>query len=246
MASYNYRLGRKRMESILDNKLLIKEQDYLPIDKFFTFENGCYCWITSIFVDIRNSSVLFANENKETVSKIIRCFSSEIIEILRCDKNLREIGIRGDCVYAIYTTPYQDDVYALLDKTFYINTYMKMLNKLLESRSLPQIKVGIGMSTDKELVIKAGHRKSGINSKVWIGKAVTRASNLSSLGNRNGNPALVYSNYSYVNFKGNLKKYYYHQHPHDWFVQHEDEINGVFYTADILKSGFEKWVINSN
>lgn len=32
-------------------------------------------------------------------------FYLEVIEILRVDENLREIGIRGDCVYAIYTTP---------------------------------------------------------------------------------------------------------------------------------------------
>lgn len=57
------------------------------------------------FVDIRESSKLFTDKDKEKVAKIIRSFTSEIIEILREDDNLREIGIRGDCVYAIYTTP---------------------------------------------------------------------------------------------------------------------------------------------
>ena len=52
--------------------------------------------MSGIFVDIRDSSKLFADENKEKVSKIVRAFSSEIIEILRDDENLREIGIRGD------------------------------------------------------------------------------------------------------------------------------------------------------
>ena len=127
------------------------------------------------------------------VSKMIRAFTSEIIEILRNDDNLREIGIRGDCVYGIYTTPQKSDVLELAYKTFYINTYMKMLNKLLQERSLPEIKVGIGMSTAQELVIKAGRKDVGINSKVWIGKAVTRASKFSSIGNKEGHSVLVYS-----------------------------------------------------
>lgn len=156
--------------------------------------------MSGIFLDIRDSSKLFADENKEKVSKIERAFSSEIIEILRNDENLREIGIRGDCVYAIYTTPTTDDIYEVADKTFYINTYMKMLNKLLSACSLPKIKVGIGMSTAKELVVKAGRKDVGINSKVWIGKAITRAAKFSSIGNKDDNSSLVYSSCSYINF----------------------------------------------
>ena len=83
---------------------------------------------------------------------------------------------------------------------------MGMLNKLLSDRSLPNISVGIGMSTAKELVIKAGRKNVGINSKVWIGKAVTTASNLSSLGNKNGRKSLVYSVCSYNNFIEGLKE----------------------------------------
>ena len=82
-------------------------------------------------------------------------------------------------MYAIYTTPSKDDIYELAYKTFCVNTYMKMLNKLLFNRSLPEINVGIGMSTAQELVVKAGRKDVGINSKVWIGKAVARASNFS-------------------------------------------------------------------
>jgi len=83
---------------------------------------------------------------------------------------------------------------------------MKVLNKFLFEHSLPEIKVGVGMSTAQELVIKAGRKDIGINSKMWIGKAVTRTSNLSSLGNKKGNPAIVYSECSYINFIDKLKE----------------------------------------
>lgn len=242
MATYDYRKGKERIEEILDNELTVIEQNELPSDESFTFSNGYYSWVTGIFVDIRGSSELFADEDKEKVSKVIRSFTSEIIEILRKDENLREIGIRGDCVYAIYTTPRKDDIYELADKTFYINTYMKMLNKLLSERLLPEIKVGIGMSTAQELVVKAGRKDVGINSKVWIGKAVTRASNFSSIGSKNGKSPLVYSSCSYSNFINKLQQKDSEKDVKDWFTYHADEGDGAYYTANIVKKEFDNWI----
>ena len=105
MASYDYKNGKSRIEEILNNKMEIIEKEKVPKDDNFTFDNGYYSWVSAIFVDIRESSKLFTDKDKEKVAKIIRSFTSEIIEILREDDNLREIGIRGDCVYVIYTTP---------------------------------------------------------------------------------------------------------------------------------------------
>lgn len=244
MAYYDYLKGKERVEDILDSDLKVIEQNKLPQDDSFTFSNGYYSWVTGIFVDIRDSSSLFADEDKEKVSKVIRSFTSEVIEILRNDDNLREIGIRGDCVYAIYTTSKQDDIYELASKTFYINTYMKMLNKLLKNRSMPTINVGIGMSSAQELVVKAGRKDVGINSKVWIGKAVTRASNFSSLGNKNGNPALVYSECSYINFIDKLVKNNSDKNPKSWFTKCYSIDDGTYYTANILITDFNEWISN--
>lgn len=102
MSVYDYKQGKNRVESIFDNYMEIEEKDRLPSDENFTFENGYLSWVTAIFVDIRDSTSLFAN-NDEPTAKVVRAFTSEIIEILRNDENIREIGIRGDCVYAIYT-----------------------------------------------------------------------------------------------------------------------------------------------
>lgn len=141
MASYDYKEGKKRVEAILDNELEIIEQDKLPAIDKLTFDNAYKSWVSAIFVDIRDSTSLFTEEDKEKVSKIIRSFTSEIIEILRDSDGLREIGIRGDCVYAIYTTPLQSDTYECVDKATYINTYLKMLNNLLALKKYPNISV---------------------------------------------------------------------------------------------------------
>lgn len=242
MANYDYKKGKERIETILDNKLDVIEKNELPSDDSFTFNNGYYSWVSSVFVDIRSSSELFADEDKEKVAKLIRSFTSEIIEILRKDDNLREIGIRGDWVYAVYTTPKKDDVYEIADKTFYVNTYLKMLNSILDNRSLPTITAGIGMSTAQELVVKAGRKDVGINSKVWIGTAVSRASNLSSLGNKNGFSPIVYSNISYINFIDKLVENNKNKSPKEWFHEHFDNTNKTYYSADIIKLDFNSWI----
>ena len=241
MASYDYKAGKKRVRDILDNELEVKEQNKLPNEDEFTFDNGYYSWVTGIFVDIRDSSELFSEENKEKVSKIIRSFTSEIIEILRSDDNLREIGIRGDCVYAIYTTPLKDDIYEIADKVFYINTYMKMLNKLLENKSYPEISVGIGVATSQELVVKAGRKGVGINNMVWIGNAVAKASNLSSLGNKNGLNSIVFSELSYDNFIERLVKNN-GEKAKGWFTKHSSVEHGTYYDANIIKLEFNDWI----
>ena len=91
--------------------------------------------------------------------KIIRSFTSEIIEILRDDPLLREIGIRGDCVYAIYTTPKKTDLYEVHNKAAYVNSFIAMLNRILRNHGLDTIRAGIGlavgMTTLSKLVEKA-------------------------------------------------------------------------------------------
>jgi len=241
MAYYDYKTGKKRVKEILDNELEVIEQDKVPSENDFTFNNGYYSWVTGLFVDIRDSSSLFSDEDKEKVSKIVRCFTSEIIEILRDDDNLREIGIRGDCVYAIYTTPTKPDELEIADKAFYINTFLKMLNELLEQKNFSAISVGIGVATSKELVVKAGRKDVGINSKVWIGNAVTKSSNLSSLGNKNGLEPIVFSSLSYDNIIDELVKKD-GEKAKSWFHQRYHAEYGTYYDANIIKIEFNNWI----
>lgn len=248
MATYDYINGKKRINAILDDDVEVIKQDKLPKESEFTFDNAYESWVTGIFVDIRDSTKLFSQEDKNKVSRLIRAFTSEIIEILRLDTNakpddkLREIGIRGDCVYAVYTTPQKDDVYEIADKSFYVNTFMNMLNVLLKKSGYPAIKVGIGVSTGKDLVVKAGRENVGINNLVWIGSAVTMASKFSGLGNKNGMKSLVFSSCTYFNIIDRLKK----ESPEaeSWFSVHNDFELGTYYTANVVKTFFDNWIDN--
>lgn len=236
---YDYKEGKKRINEILNNKLEVIKSNSIPNDDNFTFDNSYYGWVTAIFVDIRDSSELFSKENNVMVSKIIRSFTSEVIEILRNTDNLREIGIRGDCVYAIYTSPKEQDEYNCYLKCCYVNTLINMLNKLLTNKGFSNIKVGIGLATAQELVVKAGRYGSGINNKVWIGNAVTKASNLSSLGNKNGIEPIVVSEASrtiILNVHNKEKTYF-----DDFFK--ESYINSEkIYHCDRVITDFNKWI----
>ena len=119
---------------------------------------------------------------------------------------------------------------------------MKMLNKLLVERALPTISVGIGMSSAQELVVKAGRKDVGINSKVWIGEAVTKAAHYSSKGNKDGNSVLIYSSCSFNNFIDKLEENNEEKKPREWFTYRYDSDIGWYYTANIIKTTFDEWI----
>ncbi|MCK5129021.1 MAG: adenylate cyclase [Clostridiales bacterium] len=241
MASYDYKAGKKRVKEILNNDLDVIGENRLPTDEKFTFDNSYKSWVSAIFVDIRDSSILFTDEDEKKVSKIIRSFTSEVVEILKGDDNLREIGIRGDCVYSVYTTPYLNDEHEIFEKCVMINTYMEMLNKLLKEKSFPEIFVGIGVSTAMEMVVKAGRKDAGINNKVWIGDAVSKASNLSSLGNKGIIGAMVFSSFSYdcfidIEIKNSGEE------AKKWFKREYKEEYGTYYHSSITFTEFIRWI----
>ena len=244
MYEYDYINGKRRVNEILNDSNEIEEKEKIPKMNEFTFHNGYFAWVTAVFVDIRDSTSIFTENKKTSTSKIIRAFTSEVIEILKNDDNLREIGIRGDCVYAIYTTSKKHEDYEIANKVFYVNTFMKMLNKLLQNKNMKTIKVGIGVSTAQELVVKAGREKTGINNLVWIGKAVTYASKFSSLANSNGYNNIIFSDNFYNSFIGDLKNNNKNKNVESWFKQHRDSKLGCFYDCDIIQSEFNDWIEN--
>lgn len=212
MNNNEYEKSRKRIEDILNSKTKIKEVDSLSNDEGgFTYENGVRTWVGAMFVDIRDSTDYFKNNNQEIVARIMRSFTSEIIRILSKNKSYIQIGIRGDCVYAIYSAPKTGILKSIMDDACYINTFQKMFQKILEKKKWPTFKIGIGIGASKDLVIKAGMKGSGIRDNIWIGDAVIDASKLSSEGNTGNIGPIVMDDCFHYNIKDfyhdNTKKY---------------------------------------
>lgn len=239
---YDYKKSKEAVESILRSPTKIVEKSLIPSsDSEFTYENGIKTWVGALFVDIVDSSKLFKSPNEDT-ARIIRSFCSEIISILKDDSNYREIGIRGDCVYCIYNAPYQIDLVEIFRHAYRINSFMQMLNKLLNRFGFPTVRAGIGLGCSQDLIIKAGQSGSGINDKIWIGKAVVDAAHLSDVANRNGVSAIAMSPLFYDNVIEHLCKE--NEKYKSWISSHTSGYYGSvdYYHCSIIETDFDKWI----
>ena len=171
----------------------------------------------------------------------MRAFCSEIIDILRKNDNYRQIGIRGDCIYAIYSITNKSDLHAILNDAILINTFQKMFNKLLSENSFPTFSIGIGLGASKDLIVKAGKKGTGISDYIWIGPAVVNASKLSSQGNRDCFKPIVMDSTFYSNikeFKAN-KDYSYS----DYFSKKKSiKLDEYVYHADMIYCEYNDWI----
>ena len=242
MSFYNYVEGRKRILNILDSKTNIQASETIPkSDEEFTYENGIRSWVGALFVDIRNSSEYFTQNKPDIVARVMRAFCSEIITILSANDAYRQIGIRGDCVYAIYSCPLKDDIDSIFTDAAQINTFRKMFSTILENKGFPSINFGIGLGTNQDLIIKAGKKGSGISDLIWIGDAVIDASNLSGLANKGSYQPIVMSSCFYENIK-DIKPTEAHTYK-DWITkQYSPELKQAVYHCDIVISDFNEWI----
>lgn len=240
--SYDYKERKEKVEQILDDTDKVQEVTKFPNDDNFTYTNGYKAYASAIFVDLRDSTSLFSGGDDVKIAKVIRSFTSEIIEILRKDAgdNLKEIGIRGDCVFAVYSAPTFQDDYDIAMRAFYVNTYMKMLNKLLSKRNLPNIKAGIGLATANTLAVKAGRKSSGIHNLVWIGESVAKASKLSDLGNKNGVNSIVMSENFYNSYMEIAEKN--NPESKNWYTKGYNMNYGSYYHGHVIIIDFNNWV----
>ena len=239
---YEYKKSKETIESILNSPTKIIEKDFVPSSESeFTYENGITAWVGALFVDIVNSSSIFQSPNEDT-ARIIRCFCSEIISILKDDSNYREIGIRGDCIYCIYNSPYQTDLVKIFRHAYRINSFMNMLNKLLLNNRYSTLRAGVGLGCSQDLIIKAGQNGSGINDRIWIGKAVVDAAHLSGVANRNGVSAIAMSPLFFNNIIELLCKE--NEQYKSWIKPHSPSYYGSvdFYHCSIIETNFDKWI----
>lgn len=239
---YDYQKSRDTVENILRSSTKIIEKGIVPSsDSEFTYENGIKAWVGALFVDIVNSSDLFQQASEET-ARIIRSFCSEVISILKDDSNYREIGIRGDCVYCIFNVSYQNDLVEVFRHAYRINSFLKMLSKLLKRNDYPDVRAGIGLGCSKDLIVKAGQNGSGINDKVWIGKAVVDACHLSGLANRNGVLPIAMSNLFYTNIIDVLCEE--NEDYKLWIRAHTSGYYGNtdYYHCNVIEARFDQWV----
>jgi len=207
------------------------EQDSIPARSSLTFNNGYYVNCSALFVDMRGSIALPEQYNKVTLARVYKSYISELVAIMRDNKNISETSIEGDCVWALFSTPTQRDLWEVLDTAAKAASIVDVLNVCYAKRGYPQIRVGIGIAYGQVLMIKAGQKSSGVNEVAWMGKLVGEAARLCSYGNRTyQDKRIMVSNVFYDNLdsnrKNNLTKNY---------------IRECFH-GDVIWTTFNQWV----
>lgn len=241
---FKYVDSRKAILEILDNKTDIRQENKVPkSDNEFSYDNGIKTWVGALFLDMRDSSSFFTENKPDIVARIMRAYYSEIIKILEDNENCREIGIRGDCIYAIYSAPKQADLNEIFDDAVIINTFNNMFQKILAQKSYPQFSVGIGLGASEDVVVKVGRKNSGFNDKIWIGDAVINASNLSSLGDSSKDYPIYVDSTFFYNIKdfpiGKDEK-----ETNEIFFKEEIFDDETVYKCNVIKAKFEQWINN--
>jgi len=201
---YDYGASFNRLNIILDTpSTQYEEVNSLPDRDKLTFTNGFYANCSALFVDIRNSSELPKKYKRPALAKLYRAFISEVVAILNGATACREINIVGDCVWAVYNTPYKADINTVFSLGAEVSSLIDVLNCKSAKRDYDPIAVGIGMSWGRALMIKAGYAGSGINDVVYMGDVVNEAAKLASHGNEtHADKETMVSN----NFRSNLAR----------------------------------------
>lgn len=229
---YNHIASAARIrEYLTDAKQTFEEINSLPDRDKLTFSNGYYANCSAIFVDIRDSSKLPSHYKRPRLARIYRAYLSELVAIFNGEPNTREINIAGDATWAVINTPYKSDIDDVFGLAAQANSMVQVLNyEMKKSSYATSIKVGIGLSWGRALMIKAGYSGSGINDVVYMGDVVNEAAKLANHGNSGWNvPAIVTSSDFYENLNEDNKK-----------LLHYD-YGRQCYKGNIISNTMEEW-----
>lgn len=208
--TYTYKVedSASRMDDILD----ASDNDYsdnennIPSRDKLTFKNGYYVDVTSIFIDIVDSSKLTDGHKRPTLAKVYRCFLSECVAIMNSYTICKEININGDCVWGVFETPNISDVDKVTDVAAKLNSMIRILNYKLGKKNYEKINVGIGIDDGLALMVKAGYSGSGLNDVIWMGDVVNSACHLANKAGRGLRKTILVSSKVYENVLENTQK----------------------------------------
>ena len=232
---YDYVASSDRIKEILDQPTgQFIETDDLPSREQLTYTNGFYGRCSAVFVDIRDSSGLTGKHKRPTLAKIYRSFISEMVAVLNSYVKVREVNIVGDCVWAVYNTPYKSDIDSVFQIAYTANTLKRLLNCRFEKRGISPLSLGIGVDWGRVLMIKAGFNGSGIHDVIYMGEVVNRAAHLAHKAGRGwaGSPIWAGSD-----FWGNLK-----EENQNLLRQTYDMEVGTVYVGEVVITGMNDWL----
>ncbi|MFJ9623811.1 adenylate/guanylate cyclase domain-containing protein [Streptomyces sp. NPDC101181] len=208
-----------------------EEVKELPDRDKLNFSNGFYANCSAIFVDIRGSSQLPSKYKRPRLARIYRSYLSELVAIFNGSTLTREINIAGDAAWAVVNTPSKPNIDTVFAMGYQANSMVRLMNYYMKKAGFEHpIKIGVGMSYGRALMVKAGYNGSGINDVVYMGDVVNEAAKLANYGGSSPFiPTLVLSEDFHFNLKAENQAFC-----------KKDYANGR-YTAEVVGSAMEDW-----
>lgn len=234
--NYDFEKSRGRIDSILDSSdNSYEEVDSIPNRDKLTFNNGFYVKCTSMFVDIRKSTELTKKYKRPTLAKIYRTFISEVVAVINGNSDCSEIFIQGDCVWAVFNTPYKTDVDGVFSTSAQVSSVIDTMNCKFKKKGIDPISVGIGIDYGRALMIKAGYSGSAINDIVWMGDVVNQAAKIARFGNRESyDKETMISSDIYTNLNDHNKSLLVYNNYRSC------------YNGNIINTGMDNWLKENN
>lgn len=235
---YDFEKSFQRLDNILDSVYEYEEVEEIPDRSKLTYNNGFYVYCNAIFVDIRESSQLPSRYKRPTLARLYKSYISEIVAIMNGYEICKEINIVGDCVSGIFDATKKEHSKNMISIAAQINSLVNTLNYKLEKRGKETIKIGIGISYGRALMVQAGFNGSGIKDIVWMGNVVNDASNLCNVGGKEGNNTIVINKKIYNDLEGvkNVEGKFYQ----DWF-----RYNALqnYYHGNVINIEMQDWLL---
>lgn len=232
---YDYVASFSRIDGILSQpSTSYEERNALPDRDVLTFENGFYAYCSALFVDIRDSSKLPSMYNRPALAKLYRAFVSEVVAVLNSDIRAQEVNIVGDCVWGVFNTSQKQHMDEVFTLACTVNSLVKVINyKLKKADYKIPIKVGIGISYGRALMIKAGYPGSGINDVLYMGDVVNQAAKLASAGSKDGSHPIMSDGVFHQNLSDDNMKML------------TRSLYGSVWTGDVVRQDMEKWYLEN-
>lgn len=205
--TYDVDKSSKRIDEILNaGNGNYKDLNYVPSRDSLTYANGYYVNVSSVFIDIVDSSDMTDEHKRPTLAKMYRAFISECTAIMNGASNCKEINIHGDCVWGVFDTPLKKDIDEIFNLAAKLNSLIQILNYKMKRKGYSSISVGIGIDYGRALMVKAGYSGSGLNDVIWMGDVVNTACHLANNAGRYYYKPVFVSSIIYDNLNDDNKK----------------------------------------
>lgn len=246
---YEYNVALKRIQKIFDNQLIKSEDKFVP-EEVNSDYNGIRIWVGVVSVNFIEIESVFQNLDDHTKTQIVKSLFGETLKILKEGPQMYSIMTNTDGLIAVYAAQYKSDLLNMYDVAVTLNTFSNMFSKILESKEIIDIPIGIGVTADKEIIVKYSEENTNfINDIYWLGDSVKYAVELSKKAGRRSIRSIALSKLVHSNIIDALVKR--DTDYSNWIIPKYSDNKPIddkfieYYHCNVIRTNFDNWIKNN-